>query len=127
VGSNIAALLTYNGVVGEGDVAQQAHDRAGELINERRFRDAVEPAAEACRLRPDWAAAWSNYCVALKHARSWAACLQACDRAIELDPDDSEGPSWNAGIAATALGDWGRARRYWTKCGSTSRRATDLS
>src|SRR5215470_3764181 len=97
--------------------AEAAHAQAGVLIGERRFREAVEPAGAACRLRPDWAEAWCNYGVALKHAQRWADCLEACDRAITLDPNDSEGPRWNAGIAATALGDWGRARAAWASCG----------
>lgn len=33
--------------------------------------------------------------------------------AIQLAPDDCEGPRWNAGIAATALGDWPTARASW--------------
>jgi tetratricopeptide (TPR) repeat protein len=97
--------------------AEAAHAQAGVLINERRFREAVEPAGAACRLRPDWAEAWWNYGVALKHAQRWTDCIEACDRAIALDPDDSAGPRWNAGIAATALGDWERARAAWASCG----------
>lgn len=97
--------------------ADEAHSRAGALIRERQFAEAVDPAGEACRLRPEWAAAWWNYSVALKHARRWADCLAACDQAISLDPDDAEGMHWNAGISATALGDWPRARAAWTGCG----------
>jgi tetratricopeptide (TPR) repeat protein len=97
--------------------AEQAHSRAGALIDDRQFAEAVEPAGEACRLRPEWSAAWWNYSVALKHARRWADCLAACDRAIELDPDDADRMHWNAGIAATALGNWDRARAAWTAAG----------
>src|SRR5262245_22640806 len=51
-------------------------------------------------------------------ARSaWADCLNACDRAIALDPANSDGMHWNAGIAATALGDWSRARAAWAAYG----------
>lgn len=101
----------------EVDPAEAAHERAGVLIDERRFRDAVDPAAEACRLRPDWGSAWWSYGVALKHAQRWVECLAACDRAVALDPENCGGPRWNAGIAATALGDWARARRAWTEYG----------
>ncbi len=52
-----------------------------------------------------------------KHARRWEDTLRACDRAIALDPEDAEGPHWNAGIAATALGRWARARAAWTAVG----------
>lgn len=99
------------------DAADQAHSRASALIDERRFADAVEPAGEACRLRPEWGDAWRNHAVALKHAHRWADCLAACDRAIDLDPDHAEGMHWNAGICATALGDWARARAAWTAYG----------
>jgi tetratricopeptide (TPR) repeat protein len=99
------------------DAAQAAHKCAGALIDERRFREAVEPAAEACRLRPDWADAWWNYGVALKHAHEWAECLRACERAIDLDPGNCDGARWNAGIAATALGQWTVARKAWADYG----------
>lgn len=55
--------------------------------------------------------------MALKHAHRWAECLAACDRAVALAPDDSAGPRWNAGIAATALRDWARARDAWAGYG----------
>jgi tetratricopeptide (TPR) repeat protein len=103
--------------VSEVEAAKAAKAKAGALIDERRFREAIEPAADACRLAPNWAAAWWSYGVALKHGRRWADCLKACDRAIELDPDDCDGCHWNAGIAATALGNWSRARAAWTAYG----------
>lgn len=56
----------------ESEVAEAALAQADALIGQRQFRDAVEPAGEACRLRPDWAAAWWSYGVALKHAQRWA-------------------------------------------------------
>lgn len=96
---------------------EAAHDKAGALIDERRFREAIAPAAEACRLCPDWADAWCNYAVALKHEQQWEACLKACDRALALDAENRGGLHWNAGIAATALGDWSRARAAWTAYG----------
>jgi tetratricopeptide (TPR) repeat protein len=99
------------------EAAEQALAVAGAFIDARKFREAVEPAGLACRLRPEWSSAWWNYAVTLKHAHRWAECLEACDRAIALDPADSDGMHWNAGIAATALGDWSRAREAWSACG----------
>jgi hypothetical protein len=55
--------------------------------------------------------------VGYKHAHRWADVLRACDEAVALAPDDAEGPHWNAGIAATALGHWDRARREWSAVG----------
>jgi hypothetical protein len=103
--------------VSDVDAAEAANERANALIDERRFREAIEPAAEACRLRSDWASAWWNYAIALKHGHRWADCLEACDHAIALDPENSDGLHWNAGIAATALGDWSRARTAWAAYG----------
>jgi tetratricopeptide (TPR) repeat protein len=97
--------------------ADTAYQKAGALIDERRFVEALEPAALACRLRPDWSKAWWNYAIALKHAHRWADCLEACDRTISLDPEHSRGAHWNAGIAATALNNWWRARAAWTAYG----------
>lgn len=100
------------------DAGKAAHDAACALIDERRFREAVEPAAEACRLRPQSGAAWWNYAVVLKQLHRWAECLAACDRTIALDRGDVSGMHWNAGIAATALGDWARARAAWKATGA---------
>jgi hypothetical protein len=97
--------------------ARAAHEQASELIDERRFVDAVPHAEEAHRLAPAWSVVHWNLSVAYKHAGRWADCLRACDRAIELDPGDVEGMHWNAGIAATALGDWPRARAAWRAIG----------
>lgn len=88
------------------------------LFEERRFVDAVEPARRACEANPDSADAWRAYGVALKHAHDWRTCLEACQRAMALAPDDCEGPRWNAGIAATALGDWSTARASWSGHGA---------
>lgn len=97
--------------------AREAHQRAGACVDERRFVDSIVHAEEAARLCPNWAAPWWILSVGYKHALRWEDALRACDRAIELDPDDCEGPRWNAGIAATALGQWERARAAWASVG----------
>jgi hypothetical protein len=97
--------------------AREARERAGACIDERRFVDAIAPAESAAALCPDWSSPWWILSVAYKHARRWEDTMQAADRAIALDPDDCEGPRWNAGIAATALGLWPRARAAWTSFG----------
>ncbi len=94
--------------------------RVEALIEERRFREAVEPAKEACRLNPTLVGAWTNYAIALKHARLWEECLLACERARALAPEGVEGAEglcWNAGIAATAMERWRDARRAWRSYG----------
>ncbi len=83
------------------------------LFKERRFVEAVGPARRMCEENPDDTDAWRAYCVALKHSHDWPACLDGCRRAMALAPDDCDGPRWNAGIAATAVGDWPTARVSW--------------
>lgn len=99
------------------DAAERANAAACELIDNRRFREAIAPAAEACRLAPDWSSAWFNYAVALKHGHRWADCLEACERVLALQDGENTGMHWNAGIAATALGNWPRARAAWSAVG----------
>jgi hypothetical protein len=106
--------------------AEVAHGRACALIDDRRFRDAVEPASEACRLRPDWVDAWWNYSVALKHAHRWTECLAACERAIALgEPHEShahQDTAWRAnrrfGLALRTDQELRRLRRlglWWRR------------
>ena len=99
------------------DPARAANEAASTCIDERRFVDAIAPAEQAAALAPGWSQPWSNLVVAYKHARRWQDCLDAADRRLAVDPDDADGVHWNAGIAATALGDWGLARRCWTALG----------
>jgi hypothetical protein len=86
------------------NTAREAHEAAGLCIRERRFIDAIPFAEETTRSAPEWPAPWWNLTVGYKHARRWKDALRACERVIECDPGDAEGPHWNAGIAATALG-----------------------
>lgn len=57
--------------------------------------------------------------LAHKYLRDWSASLQHNLRAQALQESTDEASAWNAGIAATALGDWAEARRQWTRCGIT--------
>lgn len=55
-----------------------------------------------------------------KYLRDWSASLRYNLRALSLydaGDADAEAARWNAGIAATALGDWAEARRQWAACG----------
>ncbi len=52
-----------------------------------------------------------------KYLRDWRASLRHNLRVQELREEFDESSAWNAGIAATALGDWAEARRQWTQCG----------
>lgn len=71
---------------------------------------------EALRFRPEWSRPWYNIGLVHKYRCEWRESLEANLEAIRLDPS-SEAAIWNAGIAATALGDWGRARSAWKQYG----------
>ncbi|QSX77830.1 tetratricopeptide repeat protein [Agrilutibacter solisilvae] len=60
-----------------------------------------------------------HYMLALAHKylRDWPACLEHNLRSLELRGAFDESSHWNAGIAATALGDWAQARAQWEACG----------
>ncbi len=100
-----------------GEAAVAANQRACDAIDARQFVDAIEPAVEAARLAPTWAAPWWNLVVAYKHANRWRDCVTAADRALALSTDDVTGLHWCAAIAATAIGDWDRARTAWRSAG----------
>ena len=97
--------------------AREAYARASACFKERQFVESIVHAEAAVALCPDWPTPWWGLTVGYKHARRWQDALHACDRAIALDPDDCEGPRWNAGIAATALAQWPRARAAWASLG----------
>ena len=57
------------------------------------------------------------YALASKYRGDWAGALTHNLRAIALAAEHDDAPYWNAGIAATALEDWAKARRLWRACG----------
>jgi len=65
--------------------------------------------------RPEF---WFDLGLLAKWRRDWTTCLRANAKALEGDVRLRENPAaWNLGIAATALGDWGAARRAWRDYG----------
>lgn len=102
------------------EAAIAANSAGVRLADQRRFAQAIPFYETARALSPRWYAPHLNLCIALKQTGDWSGCLAAAVRALELDPDRAgSGASWNAGVAATALGDWERARWAWTKVGIT--------
>ncbi len=59
---------------------------------------------------------WYNLGLVYKRQRRWPGSLYRNLRAAELDPT-AKAAWWNAGIAATALGEWELAREAWTAFG----------
>jgi len=75
---------------------------------------------------PEAFAAWFEAGLHAKARRDWPRCRTWNARAMELfgeaerqEFDGANPAAWNLGIAATALGDWGSARRAWAAYGIT--------
>ncbi len=82
------------------------------------YASAVPHYLEAVRLAPSWSDPWFNLGIAYKHTGDFTGSLRASERALTLDPKAAgEGAIWNVGIAATALGDWAKARAAWRQFG----------
>lgn len=96
--------------------ALRANERGIELHDEGDDPGALACYHEAIRLRPDWATPWYNIGLLHKYNGQWRESLEANLQAIRLEPS-SEGAIWNAGIAATALGEWAHARNAWKQYG----------
>jgi len=100
--------------------ARAANERGVAAARDDRYADAVPHYLEAVRLAPSWCDPWFNLGIAYKHTGEFAACLDACERAIAIDARGAgEGAHWNLGVAATALGEWAKARRAWRAVGLT--------
>ncbi len=72
--------------------------------------------AQAANAQPRWPAPWFNLGLIHKYGGDWAASLHANQQALQRDPAH-QGAIWNAGIAATALGQWRQARAMWRRYG----------
>lgn len=67
---------------------------------------------------PTDGALWFDLALAAKRRRDWPAAVELNGRALDLCTTTAEEPAaWNLGIAATALGDWARARQAWAAFG----------
>jgi tetratricopeptide (TPR) repeat protein len=95
-----------------------ANERGRSAAEDGRYADAVPHYLEALRIAPSWSVAWFNLGIAYKQTGDFAGSLRASERAIAIDAEEAgEGAVWNLGIAATALGDWKKARWAWSRFG----------
>lgn len=91
----------------------------------RALDDGDDAAAEALARRiveqdPSDAAMWFDLGLAAKRRRDWPAVIEHNERALAAATAPTQDPAaWNLGIAATAVGDWARARRAWSVFGVT--------
>jgi hypothetical protein len=98
--------------------AVEANERGREAAHDDRYADAVPHYLEAVRLEPSWCLPWFNLGMAYKHTGDFVGSLRASERALDIDAGAAgKGAIWNLGIAATALGDWKKARWAWRAFG----------
>lgn len=97
--------------------AQTLEERAYDAFDRGELDEASRLFAELAAQQPT--TAYLHYMLGLTHKyrRDWPASLHHNLRAQELREEFDASSAWNAGIAATALGDWAEARQQWTRCG----------
>ena len=96
---------------------RELQQRASAAFDAGQLHEARELYGRLVELRPDGDAFHFRLGLAHKYLRDWPKALACSLRALELSGEHDEGSSWNAGIAATALGDWAQARQQWLACG----------
>jgi tetratricopeptide (TPR) repeat protein len=91
--------------------------RAAAAYEAGRLEEARALYARLVELRPQGEAFHYRLGLAHKYLGDWPASLRHNLESLRIGGEHDESASWNAGIAATALGDWAQARRQWLACG----------
>ncbi|MDQ8051338.1 hypothetical protein [Luteibacter sp.] len=95
----------------------ELYDRAYAAWDRGELKDASNGFAELLRREPDNPNFHYMQGLAHKYLRDWRTSLHHNLRSQALREEKCESSLWNAGIAATALGDWAQARHSWAACG----------
>jgi tetratricopeptide (TPR) repeat protein len=83
--------------------AEAAYKKGIELAELTRYGDAVNAYRAAIRLKPDYAAAYTNLGFSLSRLERWQEACSAYENAIRLTPDDVDA-HYNLGVALLVLG-----------------------
>ncbi|WP_369976136.1 hypothetical protein [Xanthomonas bundabergensis] len=96
---------------------QTEHERAYASFDAGQLEQAAQHFATLLAHAPD--ARYYHYMQGLvhKYLLDWPRSLHHNLRALALAEDADASAQWNAGIAATAIGDWAQARAQWAACG----------
>jgi hypothetical protein len=99
--------------------APTVHELAYAAMDRGDLHEASRAFDELLKARPDRSVYHYMRGLVHKYMRDWPASLHHNLCAIELagEGENLEAEHWNAAIAATALGEWGEARRLWTAVG----------
>jgi hypothetical protein len=98
------------------EVIRDLQQRAGAAFEAGRLQEAQQLYARLVGLSPESPSFHYRLGLTDKYLQQWASSLAHSLRAISLG-GTHQPSSWNAGIAATALGDWPQARKQWRACG----------
>jgi tetratricopeptide (TPR) repeat protein len=90
------------------NAAVEAYNRGTDLLNARRYREAIPHFDEAIRLNPRYAQAYHNRGVAYRNLGQHQRAIQDYDQAIRLNPRYAEAYN-NRGLAYENLGQHQRA------------------
>jgi len=93
------------------------HDQAYAAMDEGRLRDAASLFAQLIDEKPGRPHYHYMQGLVHKYLRDWKTSLEHNLLAQTLEDGVEEASCWNAGIAATGLGDWAEARRQWARTG----------
>ncbi|RDZ28180.1 tetratricopeptide repeat protein [Lysobacter silvisoli] len=103
------------------DDARPLDERAYAAFDEGRLSEASTLFARLLQLQPETAHYHYMRGLAHKYLLDWPTSLRhnlnALTQGDPKEDEPDEAALWNAGIAATALGDWARARELWNRCG----------
>lgn len=102
---------------GGNEEVRALQERAAAALEAGQLPDAARHYARLTELRPEGDAFHFRLGLVHKYLRDWPASLRHNLRALHLAGGPDEGASWNAAIAATALGDWPQARHQWQAIG----------
>ncbi|SDQ26006.1 hypothetical protein [Pseudoxanthomonas sp. CF125] len=92
------------------------HEQAYAAFERGALKEASIRFAALLQSDPDWANYHYMQGLVHKYLRDWPTSLHHNLRSLELRDEPDESSQWNAGIAATALGEWAEARRQWRAC-----------
>lgn len=97
-------------------LARRFNERGQEFDDFGHSASALLAYQRAIDLAPEWSVPWYNIGLVHKYSGRWLESLEANLKAASLDPSN-DAAVWNAGISATALGDWRSARNAWKRYG----------
>jgi hypothetical protein len=77
------------------------------------------------KIAPEIPEYWFDYGLLAKRRRDWYKAIELNQKVLTMRTQEQDPAAWNLGIAATAIGDWERARWAWQRYGIELAPVTD--